>query len=147
MDTFHLTRETERDRLKCIYTAWIEAWTVDWTRVRAVHLNHHLMMMVIWCLMWLSAKKIFKSYRDDGQSIHCLQKQFSHFSLGISKSHNQMYLKWMNQNLISFANSLALSLWNALSFYPHANIHVICLLFSYKLFALTLVERMISHQQ
>ena len=29
--------------VKCIYTAQIEAWTVDdWTRVRAIHLNHHL---------------------------------------------------------------------------------------------------------
>ena len=35
----------------------IEASAVDhddWTRVRAVHLNHHLMMLVIWCLMSLS---------------------------------------------------------------------------------------------
>ena len=44
-----------RDRLKCIYTVWIKAWTVDdWIRVRAVHLNHHLMRLVIWCLMSLS---------------------------------------------------------------------------------------------
>ena len=43
------------DRLECIYTAQIEAWTVDdWTRVRAVHSNHHLMMTVTWCLMSLS---------------------------------------------------------------------------------------------
>ena len=41
MDTFHLTRETETDTLECIYTARIEAWTVDdWTRDMAVHLNH-----------------------------------------------------------------------------------------------------------
>ena len=66
MDTFHLTKETETDRLKCIYTAWIEAWMIDdWTRVRTVHLNHHLMMMVTWYFMSLSTKKIFKSYRDD----------------------------------------------------------------------------------
>ena len=66
MDTFHLTRETETDMLECIYTARIEAWTVDdWTRVRTIHLNHHLMMKVTWCLMSLSTKKIFKSYRDD----------------------------------------------------------------------------------
>ena len=59
MDTFHLTRETEMDRLKFIYTARIEAWAVDdWTRVSAVHLNHHLMMMVIWCLMSISTKNI-----------------------------------------------------------------------------------------
>ena len=43
MDTFHLTSETKMDWLKCIYTAQIKAWTVDdRTRVRAVHLNHHL---------------------------------------------------------------------------------------------------------
>ena len=46
MDTFHLTRETETDRLKCINTTRMEASMVDdWTRVRAVHLNNHLMMM------------------------------------------------------------------------------------------------------
>ena len=40
MDTFHLTRETETDTLECIYTARIEAWTVDdWTRDTTVHLN------------------------------------------------------------------------------------------------------------
>ena len=33
------------DTLECIYTARIEAWTVyDWTRIRNVHSNHHLMM-------------------------------------------------------------------------------------------------------
>ena len=36
-------------------------------------------------------------------------KQFSGFSLGISKSHSRMYLKWTRQNLTSFANSLSLS--------------------------------------
>ena len=36
-------------------------------------------------------------------------KQFSRFSLGISKSHSRMYLKWTRQNLTSFANSLSLS--------------------------------------
>ena len=36
-------------------------------------------------------------------------KQFSRFSLGISKSHSRMYLKWTPQNLTSFANSLSLS--------------------------------------
>ena len=37
-------------RLKGIYTSRIEASAVshdDWTRVRAVQLNHHLMMLVI----------------------------------------------------------------------------------------------------
>ena len=50
MDTFHLSWEAETDRLKGIYTSRIEASAVshdDWTRVRAVHLNHHLMMLVI----------------------------------------------------------------------------------------------------
>ena len=37
-------------------------------------------------------------------------KQFSRFSLGISKSHSRMYLKWTSQNLTCFANSLSLSL-------------------------------------
>ena len=45
-----------------------------------------------------------------GQGIHYLQKQFIHFSLGISKSHNRRNLKWTSQNLTSFANSLSLSL-------------------------------------
>ena len=42
-------------------------------------------------------------------------KQFSRFSLGISKSHSRMYLKWTRQNLTSFANSLSLSLSLSLS--------------------------------
>ena len=38
MDTLHLTTGT--DTLECIYTARIEAWTVDdWTRDTTVHLN------------------------------------------------------------------------------------------------------------
>ena len=51
------------DTLECIYTARIEAWTVDnWTRVRTVHSNHHLKMTVIWCLICLfqHQKKINK---------------------------------------------------------------------------------------
>ena len=50
MDTFDLSWEAETDRLKGIYTSRIEASAVshdDWTRVRAVHLNHYLMMLVI----------------------------------------------------------------------------------------------------
>ena len=58
------------------------------------------------------------------QGLHYLQKQFSHFSLGIPKSHCRMYLKWTDKNLVSLTNSL--SLWKALSLYPHAN--MICLL-------------------
>ena len=58
MDSFHLTKETEMDRLKCIYTTRIEAWMVDdLTRVRTVHLNRHLMMILTWYLMSLSKKK------------------------------------------------------------------------------------------
>ena len=73
--------------------------------------------------------------------IHCLQKQFSHFSLGITRSHCRMYLKWTSQNFTSFAISfsLSLSLWKALSFYLHVN--MTCLLSSCKLFALTLLEK------
>ena len=52
-----------------------------------------------------------------GQGIHCLLKQFSHFSLGISKSHSRMYLKWTSRNLTSFANSLSLSLSLESSFF------------------------------
>ena len=48
-----------------MYVHCLEAWTVvDWTRVRAVHLNHHLMMMVI-CVLCLFQHKLFKSYQDD----------------------------------------------------------------------------------
>ena len=80
MDTFHLTWETETDRQKCIYTVRIKAWVVDdWTRVRAVHLNHNdagdLMSYVSFNINYLS-------YRDDrasDQGLHYLQKQFSHF--------------------------------------------------------------------
>ena len=64
--------------------------------------------------------------------------------LGITKSHSRMYLKWTGRNLTSFANSLSLplslSLWKALSFYPHIN--MTRLLSSYKLFALTLLEKL-----
>ena len=59
--------------------------------------------------------------------------------LGITKSHSRMYLKWTSQTLTSFANSLPLSLWKALSFYPHIN--MTCLLSSYMLFALTSLEK------
>ena len=69
---------------------------------------------------------------------HCGKKSLAIF-LGITKSHSQMYLKWTSQNLISLANPLSLSLWKALSFYP--NINMTRLLSSYKLFALTLLEK------
>ena len=77
--------------------------------------------------------------------------------LGITKSHSRMYLKWTSQNLTSFANSLSLSLessfilpsklslslslslWKALSFYPHIN--MTRLLSSCKLFALSSLEK------
>ena len=55
MDTFHLTRETETDRLECIYTARIEAWTVDdWTSDTTVHLNHRNLVS---CLFEQQKKK------------------------------------------------------------------------------------------
>ena len=64
-----MTRETEMDTLECIYTARIEAWTVDdWTRVRSAHSNHHLTMTATWCLMSLSTtttkKKIKSSWLE-----------------------------------------------------------------------------------
>ena len=115
----------ETDTLECIYTARIEAWTVDdWTWVRTAHSNHHLMMTVTWCLRSLSTKKkIFKSYWDDRTRRLVRVFTVCRFSLGTSKSHSRMYLKWTSQKLTSFANSLSLSLslWKALSFYPHAN--------------------------
>ena len=129
----------------------LDGWWLD--RVRTVHSNHHLMMTVTWCLKSLSTitknkikeKKIFKSIlrwenAASSQGIHCLQKQFSHFSLGISKSHSPMYLKWTSQNLTSFAKlSLSLPLESSFFFYPHAN--MTCLLSRQKLFALTLLEK------
>ena len=92
MDTFHLARETETDTLECIYTARIEAWTVDdWTRDTTVHLNHRDLVSYL-CLFQQQQqqkkkkkkKKKKKSYCDDRMRrlvrFHCLQKQFSHFS-------------------------------------------------------------------
>ena len=112
----------KQDMLECIYTARIEAWTVDdWTRVRTAHSNHHLMMTVTWCLMSLSTKtkKKIKSYWDNRTRRLVRVFTVCHFSLGISKSHSRMYLKWTSQKLTSFANSLSLSLslslWKALS--------------------------------
>ena len=43
--------------------------------------------------------------------------------------------------------SLSLFLWNTLSLYPHANMIHVYLLSNYKLLALTLLERMLSHWQ
>ena len=57
MDTFHLTRETETDTLECIYTARIEAWTVDdWTRDTTVYLNHRDLVSYV-SLKHTTAKK------------------------------------------------------------------------------------------
>ena len=124
MDTFHLTRETETDTLECIYIAQIEAWTVDdWTKDTTVHLNHR---DLIECGVW---------------SGFTVCKNSLAIFLGITKSHSRMYLKWTCQNVTSFANSLSLSLslWKALSLYPHIN--MTRLLSSYKLFALTSLEK------
>ena len=82
MDTFHLTRGAETDTLDCIYTARIEAWTVDyWTRDTTVHLNHRDLVSYA-SFNNNNSKK--KSYWDDRMRrlvrVHCLQKQYSHFS-------------------------------------------------------------------
>ena len=56
------------DTLECIYTARIEAWTVDdWTRVRTVHLDHHLMMTVTYalCLFQQQQKKKKKKIKEN----------------------------------------------------------------------------------
>ena len=55
-------------------------------------------------------KEIFKSYWDDRTRRLVRVFTVCRFSLGISKSHSRMYLKWTSQKLTSFANSLSLSL-------------------------------------
>ena len=75
-------------------------------------------MTVTWCLMSLSTKKkIFKSYWDDRTRRLVRVFTVCRFSLGISKSHSRMYLKWTSQKLTSFANSLSLSLSLESSFF------------------------------
>ena len=115
MDTFHLTRETETDTLECIYTARIEAWTVDdWTRDTTVHLNHR--DLVSYASFNNNSKKK-KKKKSHIEMIECgvwsgftgCKNSLAIF-LRITKSHSRMYLKWTNQNLTSFANSLSLSL-------------------------------------
>ena len=78
MDTFHLTRETETDTLECIYTIQIEAWMVDdWTRDTTV--NHRDLVSYV---SFNNKKKSHIEMIECGvwSGIHCLQKQFSHFS-------------------------------------------------------------------
>ena len=49
-----------------MYLYCSEAWTFkDWTRIMAVHLNHHLMMTLIFCFLCFFQHKLFKSYHDD----------------------------------------------------------------------------------
>ena len=139
MDTFHLTRETETDTLECIYTALIEAWTVDGgTRDTTVHLDHRDLMSYA----SFNNNNSKKKKKSDIEMIECgvwsgftVCKNSLAIFLGITKSHSRMYLKWTSQNLTSFA----LSLWKALSLYPHIN--MTRLLSSYKLFALTSLEK------
>ena len=141
MDTFHLRRETETDTLECIYTARIEAWTVDdWTRDTTVHLNHH--DLVSYASFNNNNSK--KKKKRHIEMIECgvwsgftVCKNSLAIFLGITKSHSRIYLKWTSQNLTSFA--ISLSLWKTLSFYPHIN--MTRLLSSYKLFALTSLEK------
>ena len=61
MDTFHLTRETEKDTLECINIARIEA-VDDWTRDTTVHLNHRDLMSYASFNNNNSKKKKKKSY-------------------------------------------------------------------------------------
>ena len=83
----------QTDTLECIYTTRIEAWTVDdWTRDTTVHLNHHDLGVL--CLFQQRQKKKKKKKKKKRKKkshfeiiergvwsgIHCLQKQFSHFS-------------------------------------------------------------------
>ena len=67
------------------------------------------------------------SYRDDRMQhlirVFTVCRNSSAIFLSEYLNLGWMYLKWMSQNLTSFANSLSLSLSlsHALSFYPHAN--------------------------
>ena len=125
-----------------VSTFEIEAWTVDdWTRDTTIHLNHRDLMSYASFNNNNSKKK--KSHIE---MIECgvwsgftVCKNSLAIFLGITKSHSRMYLKWTSQNLTSFALSLSLSLWKALSLYPHIN--MTRLLSSYKLFALTSLEK------
>ena len=140
MDTFHLTRETETDTLECIYIARIEAWTVDdWTRDTTVHLNHRDLMSYASFNNNNNSKKKKKSHIE---MIECgvwsgftVCKNSLAIFLGITKSHS------LDQpESYKFCKlSLSLSLWKALSLYPHIN--MTRLLSSYKLFALTSLEK------
>ena len=100
MDTFHLTRETretETDTLECIYTAQIEAWTVDdWTRDTTVHLNHRDLVSYASFNNNNSKTKKKKSHIE---MIECgvwsgftVCKNSSAIFLGVTKSHSRMYL-------------------------------------------------------
>ena len=141
MDTFHLTRETATDTLECIYTARIETWTADdWTGDTTVHLNHRDLVS------YASFNNNNSKKKSHIEMIECgVWSGFTVFKnslaifLGITKSHSRMYLKWTSQYLTFCKLSLSLSLWKALSFYPHIN--MTCLLSSYKLFALTSLEK------
>ena len=111
MDTFHLTRGTETDTLDCIYTAQIEAWTVDyWTRDTTVHLNHRDLVS-------------FASFNNNGKKkshiemIECgvwsgftVCKNSSAIFLGITKSHSHSKLSLSLSLSLSLARSLPLSL-------------------------------------
>ena len=80
-----------------------------------------------------------------GQGIHCLQEQFSHFSLGISTSHSRMNLKWTSQNLTSFANSLSFSL--SLGSFLFTLMHIDMSPFEVEVVCTDFIGKMISHQR
>ena len=78
----------------------------------------------VWSGSSLFAKKKKKKKKTN-------KKQFSHYSLAIPKSNSRMLLKWVDSLSISISLSLA---------------SMICILSNYKLLALTLFERMLSHR-
>ena len=67
MDTLHLTTGT--DTLECIYTARIEAWTVDdWTRDTTVHLNPRDLVSYLCIFQQQQQQKKNKSCRRTASS-------------------------------------------------------------------------------
>ena len=134
----------------------------DWTRDTTVHLNPRDSVSYLCLFQQQQQQKKKKKKKSHIEIIECgvwsgftVCKNSLAIFLGITKPHSRMYLKWTSQNLTSFANSLSLSgklfhftlqtlslslsLWKALSFYPHIN--MTRLLSSCKLFALTSLEK------
>ena len=132
--------------MKCIHCSdrGLDGWCNNWTRDTTVHLNHRDLVSYVSFNNNNNSKKNHIEMTECGVwSGFTVCKNSLAIFLGITKSHSRVYLKWTSQNLTSFANSLSLSLslslFKALSFYPHIN--MTCLLSSYKLFALTSLEK------